>query len=236
KARFQHAAAPDRNIVVASDVMDGDGLTEAAHAPNLYIDDAAGAQFKRGTSIAASVNGFIKADAGFELPLELGVEIKVVVPKGLLDHEQPELVELPEVLNLLQRISGIGVAAQKNGRPALADAAENINVPARFAFDLDAAIAGVQLGLNFFQQLFHRVLNADGDAAGNLSLRAAQQAPQRHLPFLRFSVPESVLKRAFGHAVSANFPQKGGSVSGLFNIASEQGRREVAFNGVPRRI
>ena len=64
---------------MARDVMDCDGFTEATHAANLYVDNAARAQFNRRTSIAPAMDGFVKTDAGLELPLELGVEIKIVM-------------------------------------------------------------------------------------------------------------------------------------------------------------
>src|SRR5207302_11080203 len=163
-AGFQHATAPHWNAVFPGHVVHGNGLTEAAHAPDLDIDDAAGGQLDCSLSVAGVVNGLIQADAGLDLLLKLRVKVKIIMPERLLNHEQIEAVELFQVVDLVQRVSGVGVTAQQNVRPAITDFAENLHVPARLALDLDAAIAGGELGLNLFQQLLMRVLNADRNA------------------------------------------------------------------------
>ena len=89
------------------------------------------------------------------------------MPERLLDHEQVKSVELFQVLDLVERIGGIGIATEHDLRPTGADFLEDLDVPARFALDLDAAVAGIQFGVDFFQQLFVRVLDADGNATGN---------------------------------------------------------------------
>src|SRR5689334_18293797 len=141
-AAFQHASAPDRNIVLPSNVVHSHGFTETADAADLDIDDAAGAQFNGSTRVAARVNRLIEADAGLELPLQLGMKVEIVMPERLLDHEQAELVELFEVLHVLKRVSGVGIATEEDVRPALADFRKDLNVPPRLAFDLDAPISG----------------------------------------------------------------------------------------------
>ena len=39
--------------------------------------------------------------------------VDVVVPQRLLDHQQVELIELLQMLDLVQRVGGIGVATEK---------------------------------------------------------------------------------------------------------------------------
>ena len=105
------------------------------------------------------------------------MKIKVVMPEGLLDHQQVELIEFLQMFHLLQRVSGVGIATQKNFGPAFADTGKDLYIPPWLAFHLDALITGVHLRFDLFQQLLHGILNADGDAAGNTFARAAQQLP-----------------------------------------------------------
>src|ERR1700722_3187701 len=100
--------------------------------------------------------------------------VDVVVPKRLLYHQQVELVELTQVLDLIEGVGGIGIATQGDLRPAGANTLQNVEVPARLHLDLDAAIAGGQFALNLFQQLLDGTLDADGNSARNLSHGAAQ--------------------------------------------------------------
>jgi hypothetical protein len=89
------------------------------------------------------VDGLIQADAGFQLFLQASMKIKVVMPERLLDHQQVESVKLFQVLELIERVGGIGVAAEHYLRPARANFLKNLDVPSRLALDLDAAVAGV---------------------------------------------------------------------------------------------
>ena len=129
------------------------GLAETAHAPHFHVDDPAGAQFDCGLGVARVVDGFIQAKAGLELLLQLRMEIKIVMPERLLDHEQVEAIEFFQVVDLAQRVGRVGVTAQQDVRPTVADLAQDLQVPARLAFYLDPPIAGGQLGFNFLQQL-----------------------------------------------------------------------------------
>src|SRR5579859_8094195 len=162
-----------------SDVVNGDGLTEAANAPNFNVDDLARAKLQRGLRVTPAVDGFIQTNAGFQLFLQAGMKVKIIVPEWLFDHQEVESVKLFQVVNLVERVSGIGVATEHDLRPACTDFLEDLNVPARFALDLDSAVARVQLGLDFLQQLLVRVLYANGNATRNFFLRSTQQLPQR---------------------------------------------------------
>ena len=93
-ARFQHAAAPDRNGSAMGHVVYRDGLTESSHPPHFDVNDFAGAQLQRGLRVTPAVNGFIQTNAGLELFLQAGMKIKIVMPERLLDHQQIEGVKL----------------------------------------------------------------------------------------------------------------------------------------------
>src|SRR5215468_7419329 len=176
-ARLEHSAAPHGYLRPLGYIVDRNCLTEAAYTPDLDVDDAAGAQLGRGLSVAAPVNRFIQADRRLQLLLQLRVEVEVVMPQRLLDHQEVETVELAQVLDLVQCVRGISVATQKNIRPALADSFENVHVPSRLTLDLNPPIAGGEFSFNLLEQLLHRILDSDGDAARDFSLRAAQQPP-----------------------------------------------------------
>ena len=104
-------------------------------------------------ALAHADDGFIKADRGAQFFLQARVIVDVVVPQWLLDHEQIELVELAQVLDLIERVGRVGVTTERDIGPARADAFEHIQIPARLDFDLDAAIAGGKFGLDFLEQL-----------------------------------------------------------------------------------
>ena len=154
--------------------------------------------------------------------LQARVIVDVVVPQRLLDHQQIELVELAQVLDLIERVGGIGVATQRDVGPARADAFEHVHVPAGLDFDFDAAVSGGQFDLDFFQQLLDRILNADGNAAGNLAARAAQQLPQGLLLLRGFGVPESIFERGLGHAVGAHFGEQRRALAGGVDALAQQ--------------
>ena len=115
-----------------------------------------------------------------------------------------KLVKLAQVLELVQRVGGIGVHAQRDVGPAPAHFFQHVDVPARLHLELDPAIPRCQLRFDPLQQLLVRVLNPDRHAARNLTPGPAQQLPERLLLRPRFRIPERVLQRRFRHPVTAN--------------------------------
>src|SRR5207253_1421785 len=139
---LEHAAAPDGDSPFGGGVVNAYRLAEAADAADLDVDDAAGFHIDGGEGVAAVADGFVETDVGFEAFLEHGVEVEVVVPERLLDHEQVEFVPACDVVEVLHAIGGVGVAAQGDVGPAVADGLEDFGVPAGLALELDALIAG----------------------------------------------------------------------------------------------
>ena len=146
-AGLEHAAAPDGDAELLGDVVDGDGFGEAADAAYLDVDDLAAAEFEGGARVAAVADALVEADAGLDAALQHGVEVEVVVPERLLDHEQIELVPVGDVVDVVEAIGGVGVAAEQDVGPALAHHGEDVGVPAGLALELDALVAGGELGL-----------------------------------------------------------------------------------------
>src|SRR5882757_4206486 len=102
------------------------------------------------------------------------MKIEIVMPKRLLDHQQIEGVELFEMVHVRKCVCGIGVAAQCDLRPAFANPLEDLYVPARLTLQLYALISSSDFGGDLLFELLGRILNADGDAAGNLFSRPAE--------------------------------------------------------------
>ena len=104
-----------------------------------------------------------------------------------------------------QRVGGVGVGHQLDRGETLAHLAHHVHVPARLDLHLDALIAGGQFVLDLFEQLLHRILYADRDAAGNLAPRAAADLlPQRDAVQARLQVPDGGFQAAARHVVAAN--------------------------------
>ena len=70
-ARFEHAAAPHRDRVRLAQIVHLPRGRVPAHAPELDVDDLAGAQFDRGARVLRVVDAFVEADRRLELPLQL---------------------------------------------------------------------------------------------------------------------------------------------------------------------
>ncbi len=74
------------------------------------------------------VDTFVEADRRFELALERGMGVDVVVAERLLDHDQEELVELFSSAASARRVGGIGVDHQANARKSFAQRACRFDV------------------------------------------------------------------------------------------------------------
>src|ERR1700730_6202838 len=110
--RFQHPTAPHRDFLRLTHVVDLLCFGEPAHSSDLDIDYSARATLD-GERCATRMNDrLVKADCRAQLSLKAGVVINFVVPKGLLYHQQIELVELTQMLDLIERISRVRIAAQ----------------------------------------------------------------------------------------------------------------------------
>src|SRR6267378_2116746 len=86
-AAFQHAAAPDRNVVRQAEGLDLPGAGVAADAAQLDVNDARCVQVESSLRITRVANGFVEANRSTQLLLELGVVENVIPPKRLLHHQ-----------------------------------------------------------------------------------------------------------------------------------------------------
>src|SRR4029077_4227446 len=96
-AGLEHAAAPDGQPRIRSDVMDAARLGEATDLPELDIDHLARAQLHGLACITGRLDALIEADRGAQLSLERRMIDEVAAGQGLFQHQQPEAVELRQV-------------------------------------------------------------------------------------------------------------------------------------------
>ncbi len=72
----------------------------------------------------------------------------------LLDQQQPEGVELGEVLGVVERVGGVGVDLQQHVvAEALAHGGDALDVEARLDLQLDAQVAVVEVAGHLIEQL-----------------------------------------------------------------------------------
>ena len=88
----------------------------------------------------------------------------------------------PKQIQMVERISGIGVAHQRNFGELLSNFPNDFQIPAGFDFDFNALVARLQLLFNFLQQLSHAILNSKGYATVNGLSFSTQELIQRLLP------------------------------------------------------
>src|SRR5258708_27024605 len=163
-AGFEHASAPARYGVRVCNIVHASGLAEAAYAPELDVDDAAGVHADGLFRVMHGANAFVEADGGLKLRLERRVIEDIVMRQGLLDHHQVEFVQALQVIGVGQRVGGVGIGHQPDVGERGAHFTYDIDIPARLDLDFDALIAGVELRFDFLQELRDAVLNADRDA------------------------------------------------------------------------
>ena len=212
------------------------GFGEAAHAPKLDVDDAARVQADCLRRLVRGADALVQADGGLQLRLQYGVIDDVVVRERLLDHHQVEIVELAQVVDIGERVGGVRVRHQLDGGEALAHLPDHVHIPAGLDLHLDALVAGGEFGLDFFEELRHGILNADGDAAGDFAARAAaDQLPQRQVLDARFQVPDGSFEAAARHVVAADVFGEREDIAGGRERLAEHARRHVVLQDGPRR-
>src|SRR5215475_10422094 len=153
-AAFEHAATPYRNILAGTVGLNFAGAREASNAAEFDIDDAAGAEFNGGLRVTQVGNRFVETESCFDLLLQFGVRVEIVPPQRLFDHQQIKFIQAAQVLEIVQRISGVGIHRKQNVGVGPPDSCDEFTISARFNFELDASVAGSEFGSYFFQKLF----------------------------------------------------------------------------------
>src|SRR5579872_7232517 len=133
-----------------------------------------------------------------------------------------------------ESVSRIGVGHQQNIGKCVAHLADHIDVPAGLDLDLDTLVAGVDFGLNLFEKLRDGILNADGDAAGDVGSRAsADLLSERNTGAAGFEIPHSGFETAPSHVMAADVFGAPIDFVGALEIVMQNARRYVIGENGP---
>ena len=94
--------------------MDAPRRREAAHAPQLHIDNTASAHCDRRLGMFFGMDALVEADRRHELPLQLRMAPDIVPAERLLDHHQVVGFQFAQASRIRQRVCGIRVHHQAN--------------------------------------------------------------------------------------------------------------------------
>ncbi len=235
-AGLQHAAAPHRDASLCRRIVDRDSLAEATHTAHLDVDDLAGLHVDGCQRVTAVTDRFVEANGCRNAFLQHGMEVKIVVPERLLNHQQFKLVPAGDVVEVLHPVGGVRIAAQQNLRPARPHRFEDACVPAGLAFQLDALVSGGEFAGDLIHQLVQRRLDADRDPARDDLARSAQQLEERHTFHLGLEVPHGVLERCLGHPMAANRLEQIRTFASAREHRLQQARRQLGLGDDPGRV
>src|SRR6266545_4167254 len=84
----------------------------------------------------------------------------------LLDHQQSEVIERPQVMLVCNGIGGVGVHRKQNIRIMPPHLAHDVNIPTGFDLELDPLITDGQVLIDALQEAIASELNAEADAHG----------------------------------------------------------------------
>ena len=117
--------------MLVAEVVDRPRRAEPADALDLEVDDPAGAPPDRLGGLLEGLGRLVEADRGRDRLLERGQAVEVVGRHRLLEHQQVELVELAEDVDVGGGVGAVGVDHQRDVAEVLADRADELDVAAR---------------------------------------------------------------------------------------------------------
>ena len=130
--------------------------------------------------VVRGADRLVQADRGPDLLLQRRVVHHVVPGERLLDHHQVEGVQRPEEGRVGEGVGAVRVDHEGHRGEAPADRLHQRAVVPGLDLDLDATVAGGDLGGDLVQERLLVLLQADGDAGGDLAAAPAQQPVERH--------------------------------------------------------
>jgi hypothetical protein len=160
-----------------------------------------------------------------------------VVRERLFDHHQVEIVQAFQALRIGQRVGRIRVGHQQDIGEPFADFAHHFDVPARLDLHLDALVAGGEFGFDLLQKLRHRILNSDGDAAGNFATRSATDVPVERLAgHASFEIPHRDFQSAARHQVASDVRTTRPDMGRTLEFVMQHPRGDVIAQDHPGRF
>ena len=127
-AGFEHAAAPNGNVVFLAEIVDAFGLEVAADAAEFDVDDFAGAESDGGFGLFVGVDALIETDGRLEIFLNFDVAEEVVPAEGLFDHHEVVGVELFEKREIFEAIGGVGIDGELDTGKFLAEVMDGLDL------------------------------------------------------------------------------------------------------------
>ena len=118
------------------------------HPPDaalLDVDDPTGAELEGGGRIGRRPDRLVQAQIRSDLCLELGVLEEVLMMQGLFDHQQLEIVERSEHVEIVQRVRGVRVDGQEDVRMIGSDRRDPVHVQAGRDLELDPPVALLEI-------------------------------------------------------------------------------------------
>src|SRR5258705_8406985 len=195
---LQHPAAPDRHTVPRAQVVDRDRSGEAAYSTRLDIDDASCREGDHVLRALEAGDGFVEADGRRQAPLQRRMPYEIVPGERLLDHQEPELVELHEAIAVVERVGIVRVRHERRGRTErLPSRPDVVDIRAGLDLDLHLVIGLRQRLACFRDQRLGRGLDAERDPDWNALARAADESGQWDACGFRREAPGAISRVAF---------------------------------------
>src|SRR5205823_6130552 len=166
-ARFQHSATPHRDAFRIAQVMNRQGLRIAPDAPDLHVDDSTASHFQGLPCSRRTRDALVQANWRRQDRLQLGVVHQIVMIKRLLDHEQVEIVELPQKLLIRNGVGAVGVYGKQDVWMTAPHLSHHLNIPTGFDLEFDSLITPSQVSLNPIEKLSESRLDAEAHTYGH---------------------------------------------------------------------
>ena len=208
-AGLQHAAAPDGHAGVAGGVVDAHGLAVPAHAPDLDVDDAAGAELDRRLRVRFRADRLVEADRGLQRLRELRVRDEVLVVERLLHVVEPERVERAQRVRVRQRVRRIRVHRERDVGKSVAHRGETLRVAAGLDLELDPPVALRDVLAHVLDGVGGRGRDPERDADLDGVARAAERLPERDARGPRKQIPQRALHGGLRHPVPPHARARG---------------------------
>ena len=199
---FDHAPDPAREVCFMTNGVDGHRVGDAAHPTRFDVDPSAGADFNRLTSLGDRVDALVQTDWSINLRLEFGMVNQIVVSQGLFNHRQLVAVNLPEHIQVVQRIGAVAVNVHERIWKSLTYGCEHVYAPAGAEFQFDAFDPFAQGAFNIRDQLIKAVCYAEALTHVKRGMDPTNYFPQRLSAVAGVHVPPSGIERGFSETVA----------------------------------
>ena len=194
------------------------------------------------SSIASAVPAADTSDSSRQIGVAISaastrVADDVVLGQRLLDQQQVEVVESPEVGAVGAAVGGVGVDLERGvGADQVADGGHLLDVVARLDLQLDPYVAVVDVPLHGGEQLVDRVVDADAHPARDAGGGDAEEVGERAVLRTELGVEDGHLQRPLGHRMAVQLGEARSHVGGVERAAGHQPGEQVVDHHVLRAV